>query len=139
MSRYRISLPSSSEACGRLRSYVRHIGRKEGFSDQFSCRIELAVHEAFINAASHGNRGMKELPVSISFSSGLSSQGAFLDVEIIDSGNGFNLPDTAESAEVDNLTCFSGRGVHIIRNFAESVRQESDSGEHRLALRFIPY
>jgi serine/threonine-protein kinase RsbW len=83
--------------------------------DRFS--IQLAVHEALINAIVHGNRGDHEKNVHVAAQ--ISPE--HFRVEITDQGPGFDpqsLPDPTDCAHID---CPNGRGVLLMRAFMSRV------------------
>jgi anti-sigma regulatory factor (Ser/Thr protein kinase) len=111
----------------------------EGYSERFACHLELTLHEAFINAVIHGNCENAALPVSILFRSGHSSEGPFLQVEVRDSGEGFRMDEIVDPTSRERVRALSGRGVHIIRHFAEMLHLDSGSDGSVLTLRYIPH
>jgi serine/threonine-protein kinase RsbW len=118
-------IPNDTAVGGRLLDDVLqqlemlHWGRREIFG------VHLAVHEALINAISHGNalNGGKH----VKFSCRISPEK--IHVEITDEGPGFDpdsLPDPTTPAHLD---CPGGRGVLLMRTFMSHV-EFRNNGNH---------
>ena len=138
MGHYHIILSSSYEECSRLRSLVLTMSHQEGYSEGFTGRLQLALHEAFVNAVKHGNKLDTALPVRIVLTSTFSEAGRVLDVEVNDSGNGFSLDEPEDPTTGKGVARLTGRGVYIIKSIADRVLQESAPCGSRLTMRFIP-
>jgi anti-sigma regulatory factor (Ser/Thr protein kinase) len=136
---YRLSLPSSIDHCGLLRNCVRAFGISEGFGAEFLSVLELCIHEAFVNAAMHGNGGDTALPVCVTMRTMPESGLAPLQVEVADCGPGFELASKGVADAADCESGLSGRGVAIILHYAESARLEPLSGGSVLRLTYIPF
>ncbi len=139
MSLHRISLPSSIDQCGLLRNCVRAFGTSEGFGGEFLSVLELCIHEAFVNAALHGNGGDATLPVCVTMRTMPGIGIAPLLVEVADCGPGFGLASRRVADVADCKSGLSGRGVAIILHYAESARLEPLSGGSVLRLTYIPF
>jgi serine/threonine-protein kinase RsbW len=96
-----------------------HWGHREIFG------VHLAVHEALVNAISHGNASDQQK--HIRFSCRISPEK--IHVEITDEGPGFDpdhLPDPTSPAR---LACPGGRGVLLMRSFMSHV-EFRNNGNH---------
>lgn len=140
MSYYWLSLPSMLEEIPRLRHCIGAFARIEGYSDAFIPELELAVHEAFVNAVRHGNHENVELPVTMTFEAGEFLGEKFLEVRISDCGGGFE-PVRAMTAICSGRTAKAsgGRGLFLASQLAESFRIENAMGGCVVVLRYIPY
>ena len=79
--------------------------------------IELAVHEAVINAITHGNKSSNEKPVDVRF---VTEQAAWT-VFVRDRGEGFDPSELPDPTSSDNLLNPSGRGIFYMRTFMDEV------------------
>ena len=139
MNLYRIAFCSSLSHCGDLRACIRTIGRMEGYSEHFLSQLELSVHEAFVNAARHGNEENPDLFVSIIFRCGETCSGRTLQVQVADCGKGFDLTALDNSFDEESETALGGRGVRFIRHYTERIDIETTSEGSVLTLHYIPF
>jgi serine/threonine-protein kinase RsbW len=79
--------------------------------------IQLAVHEALINAIVHGNRGNREKNVHVTAQ--ISSKK--FRVEITDQGPGFDPQKLPDPTDCEHIECPGGRGVLLMRAFMSRV------------------
>jgi PAS domain S-box-containing protein len=87
-------------------------------------RLHTVLEEALYNAWHHGNRedGTKEIIVRRRY-------GNDACLEIIDQGDGFALDQIGDPTAHENRTKPSGRGLFLIRRFADEARW-SEGGRH---------
>ncbi|NTV01269.1 MAG: ATP-binding protein [Chlorobiaceae bacterium] len=137
MSVHRLAFGSDIVHCGALRRCVQAFGSIEGHAGDFIRMLELAVHEAFVNAVIHANGSDPALPVSILLRDGSGDGGRFLEVEVADCGSGFALDGCLDFSEAGDARKLSGRGLPLIARGVESVRVERRSGGSVLILRYI--
>ncbi|NTU69082.1 MAG: ATP-binding protein [Chlorobiaceae bacterium] len=138
MSIHRLAFGSDIAHCGTLRRCVQAFGTTEGYPVGFIPVLELAVHEAFVNAVRHANGSDPALPVSILLFDGRDAGGRFLQVEVTDCGSGFDLDGCMDFCEPGDARKFSGRGLPLISRCTECVRLERRNGGSVLILRYIP-
>lgn len=79
--------------------------------------ILIATTEAVINAIQHGNKGDPNKRVFLN----ISSQKNKINVEVADEGEGFNPLIIQDPRTPENITKEHGRGIFIIRSFADAV------------------
>ncbi|MGW6729180.1 ATP-binding protein [Nocardia sp. NPDC055029] len=94
--------------------------------------IELAVHEAVVNAIEHGGAGIPDATVGIT----LDIEDDELLIEISDQGPGFD-PDTVPDPRLpDSVLRASGRGVLLMRAVVDSLEAaHGPNGRFTLTLR----
>jgi serine/threonine-protein kinase RsbW len=112
-----LSIDSNLEFVDLVSSVTKDITAKMGFDEDDASWIELAVHEAVINAIMHGNKSSPDKQVDLRF---VTESGA-LTVFVRDHGAGFDpstLPDPTAS---DNLLNPTGRGIFYMRTFMDEV------------------
>lgn len=113
-----LTLLSDLESLNQVESIIGQLQTQIGFSDDIAGNVMMALHEAVTNAIIHGNKldptKLVELDVLV-------ENGQFL-ITVSDQGPGFDpdsLPDPLDEA---NLLKSGGRGVFLIRQFADEVR-----------------
>jgi serine/threonine-protein kinase RsbW len=112
-----LSINSSLEFVDLVASETKSVTAKMGFDEDDASWIELAVHEAVINAITHGNKNADDKQVDVRF---VTEQDTLI-VYVRDYGEGFDpstLPDPTNS---DNLLNPSGRGIFYMRTFMDEV------------------
>ncbi|HSQ19388.1 MAG TPA: ATP-binding protein [Blastocatellia bacterium] len=112
-----LSIDSKIEFVDLVASVTKSVTTKIGFDEDAASWIELAVHEAVINAIMHGNKGIADKQVDVRFVTEVDA----LTVYIRDYGDGFDpalLPDPTNS---DNLLNPTGRGIFYMRTFMDEV------------------
>lgn len=113
-----LSINSKLEFVDLVASVTKSVTAKMGFSEDDASWIELAVHEAVINAIMHGNRSVADKQVDVRFV----TEDEALTVYVRDHGAGFDpahLPDPTDS---DHLLNPSGRGIFYMRTFMDEVQ-----------------
>lgn len=133
----RLAFGSSIDHCGVLRRCVHAFGESEGYDADFIPVLELAVHEAFVNAVTHANGSDPELPVTVLLQAGRNDGASYLQVEVNDCGRGFPVDRLADFRRAENTRNVSGRGLALISRRTESVRVEPRNGGSVLILRYI--
>lgn len=112
-----VSIDSKLELVDLVGAVTKEITAKIGFDEDDASWIELAVHEAVINAVTHGNKQQPDKRVEVKFV--VEQEG--LTVFVRDYGDGFDpstLPDPTAS---DNLLNPTGRGIFYMRTFMDEV------------------
>lgn len=132
-----VILKSRVAGYGLLRRSMMAFGEAQGYSSGFLGTLELTLKEAFVNAVMHGNRDSGELPVIVLFRP--ASAGKSLEVTVRDCGAGFRPDDIPDPTSPHLLLKTSGRGVYIIRRYAEIVNVQTDSSGFSLTLRYTPF
>lgn len=131
-----VVLKSQDAEYEALRQEIADICHVSGFGEDFRVVLELTVKEAFVNAIVHGNRRQAVLPVVVTFV--VEDASGSLLVSLRDCGNGFKPEDLPDPTETDFLQRTSGRGVHIIRRYAEIIEARRDADGFTLTLRCFP-
>ena len=126
--------PSDISDLSRQRTeIIHHINsalKRQGLPP-FSARLGMVLEEAIYNAWKHGNRESPEACITVRH-----SVGNDLSVEIIDEGPGFDANQIPDPTAPENRTKPSGRGLFIIRRFADEA--EWIEGGRHLRLHFAP-
>ena len=112
-----LSIPSKLESVETVSSEVKEATAKIGFNEDDANWIELAVHEAIINAIAHGNKHSENKNVDVKFI----TEDDSLTVIIRDRGEGFDPSQLPDPTDIDNLLKPSGRGIFYMRTFMDEV------------------
>jgi CheY-like chemotaxis protein/serine phosphatase RsbU (regulator of sigma subunit)/anti-sigma regulatory factor (Ser/Thr protein kinase) len=100
--------------------------RREGYSSM-QPRIRAVLEEAMLNAWIHGNREDPDKNITVRW-----RWGNDLHLEVIDEGDGFDCGSVPDPTSGENVTRTSGRGIFIMRYFADAVTWEGN-GRHVVA------
>ncbi len=87
-------------------------------SEQDLFQVRLCIQEALVNAVKHGNKLNSELKVQLD----IEISDEFLEINIIDEGQGFNDQELEDPTEEKNLNKLSGRGVFLIKRKMDKVK-----------------
>jgi serine/threonine-protein kinase RsbW len=112
-----LSIDSKLEFVDMVGAVTRDITSKIGFGEDDASWIELAVHEAVINAIAHGNKHSAEKKVDVRFE----VEEDALTVFIRDYGEGFDPSKLPDPTDESNLLNPSGRGIFYMRTFMDEV------------------
>jgi len=119
-----LSLPSKPEYVSVARLTASFMASKIGFDIEAIEDIKLAVGEACNNAVMHS--GTNET-YQLSFRENMNSdQKSVIEIEILDTGNGFNLSNYEEPSLSDPKE--NGLGLFIIKALMDYVNVESIEG-----------
>jgi serine/threonine-protein kinase RsbW len=110
-------LKSSLDSLADLEQFVDNITEKAGLDEDTASRFQLVMSESCTNAIMHGNKMDESKKVFIKT---LISDNKIV-VTIEDQGDGFNPDSVPDPLATDNLLKTSGRGVYLIRQYADNV------------------
>ena len=94
--------------------------RHAGLDDEGVERLGLAIREAVANGVQHGNKGLPEKRVAVSFVFNSEE----LSIRIQDQGDGFDLGGLPDPLAPENLFKPRGRGILLMRSFMDEVEFE---------------
>ena len=116
-----LSIESKIEFVDMVSSVVKSVSTKMGFEEDDTNWIELAIHEAVINAITHGNKHAEDKQVDVKFV----LEPEALTVYVRDRGEGFDPAQLPDPTDADNLLKPSGRGIFYMRTFMDEVEHSS--------------
>ena len=116
-----LSIESKIEFVDMVSSVVKSVSTKMGFEEDDTNWIELAIHEAVINAITHGNKHAEDKQVDVKFV----LEPEALTVYVRDRGEGFDPDQLPDPTDADNLLKPSGRGIFYMRTFMDEVEHSS--------------
>jgi len=103
---------------------ARSVSAKAGFGEEAGFQIEMAVHEAVINAIFHGNKEDPRKKVHLKFLTLADG----LEIHVRDEGKGFDPNTLPDPLAKENLLNDSGRGIFLVRKFMDEFRVENFPG-----------
>ena len=109
----------------RVDEAVRAHAEEMGFDEAVRGEIELAIHEAVVNAVVHGNRGRRELPVEVTLGSDDHGDGIALVATVRDRGDGFDLASLPDPLDARRRLASSGRGILLMRALMDTVEHST--------------
>jgi serine/threonine-protein kinase RsbW len=112
-----LSIESKLEFVDMVSSVVKSVTAKSGFDEDNASWIELSVHEAVINAITHGNKNADDKQVDVKFV----FEHQALTVYVRDRGEGFDPNSLPDPLDPDNLLNPTGRGIFYMRTFMDEV------------------
>lgn len=136
--RYELILESDLNEVRRVEDFVKTMCQDHHFDKGFVHDVMLLITEATNNAIMHGNKFDKTKRATLL----CTIEDGYLTIQVTDEGAGFNPNSLPNPLAPENLIKPSGRGVFLIKNFAESVEYDfSPRGttlKIRLAIRHSP-
>lgn len=112
-----LSIDSKIEFLDMVGSVTKSVLAKMGFDEEGAGWIELAVHEAVINAIKHGNKQAPDKQVDVKFE----IEQEKLAISVRDHGEGFDPSQLPDPLDPNNLLNPSGRGIFYMRTFMDDV------------------
>ncbi len=118
----KLILTSSYEELERVEDLLNELQQALGFNDDFYARLMLTVSEAATNAVVHGN----DLDASKKATILAEASDSTLIISTTDEGNGFDNKDIPNPLDEENLLNTSGRGIFLMREYADEVEYKDD-------------
>jgi serine/threonine-protein kinase RsbW len=112
-----LSINSKLEFVDLVASVTKNVTAKMGFTEDDASWIELAVHEAVINAIMHGNKNIADKQVDVRFV----TEEEALTIYVRDHGKGFDPTQLPDPTDADHLLNPTGRGIFYMRTFMDEV------------------
>lgn len=106
----------------RIAEPVEALARRLGLARRTTCQFQLVLEELFTNIVSHGFPDGAEHVIDIT----VTGDERAITLRIEDDGIAFNparMPAPATDAAPE-ARCVGGLGIHMIRNFADSLHYE---------------
>jgi len=94
---------------------------ENGLKGDWIENLIIASSEIISNAMTHGNKGIKEIPVDIF----INIQPSLITMKIKDYGKGFNKDKIDDPLEEENLFKTRGRGILITESLIDSLEFEN--------------
>jgi serine/threonine-protein kinase RsbW len=112
--------PSTHEAVEALTDRVCEALSQLPMQERKRFELKFVVHEALTNAAEHGNKGNPTKQVTIT----CRHQPHQVTLIVDDEGEGFDAADVPNPTAQENLLRETGRGVFLMRHYADECRFE---------------
>jgi serine/threonine-protein kinase RsbW len=129
-----LTLASDLDELGKMDAFVNSIRDAVSCDADTGHHIMLVLTEAVTNAILHGNRQQPDKTVDIRAE--LAPERVVISV--LDQGDGFDPDSIPNPLEEQNLLKSSGRGVWLMREFADAVRFRDDGRHVELEFKLKP-
>ena len=130
----RLRACSSHEAVEAMTDRICQALAECPLSDKDRFHLKLVVHEALTNAAEHGNHSDPTKHVTVACRCGPDQVTLVVD----DEGEGFDPSTLPDPTAGENLLKESGRGVFLIRAYADECRFENGGRRTVIVKRLHP-
>lgn len=114
---FSLPLLSTFSESEKIPDFVDHIRDECNLDEEKAETFKLVLSEAVTNAIVHGNKQDESKSVDVSVTVANES----ISADVIDEGEGFDHDQETNPLEEENLLETSGRGVFLIREFADYV------------------
>ncbi len=113
-------LKSEYEEVEKVEHLLNELQEEIGFDDEFYAKLMLTVSEAATNGIVHGNQldASKKVVLTAEY------DGKKLTFTSKDEGPGFDPNDVADPLAEENLLKPSGRGVFLMKEYADEVEYQ---------------
>lgn len=118
----KLILKSDYEEVEKVELLLNELQEELGFNDEFYAKLMLTVSEAATNGIVHGNQLDPSKKVVLT----AKSDGNMLTFTSIDEGEGFEPDDVPNPLAEENLLKASGRGVFLMKEYAEVVEYQNN-------------
>jgi serine/threonine-protein kinase RsbW len=129
--RYELILESDLNEIRRVEGFVKTMCQEHRFDKNFVHDVMLLITEATNNAIMHGNKFDKTKHARLL----CTIEDGYLTIAVSDEGKGFNPNELPNPLDPENLLKPSGRGVFLIKNFADTVEYDFSSEGTTLKMR----
>ncbi len=119
-----LEFPSCARLINPVDVFVGEVAKAAGFDADAAQDVQVAVHEAVINAIVHGNGEESWRRVRLE----VATRPEGLEARIEDQGPGFDLEAVPDPLDTDNLRKPCGRGIFFMRLLMDEVRFRHDAG-----------
>jgi serine/threonine-protein kinase RsbW len=118
----RMEFPSLPEMVDVVAAVSTQVGRHLGLDEDSVHWINLALHEAVVNAIEHGNGADASKSVTVEFVIVPAESPSQLVLKVRDCGEGFDPHDVPDPLARENLPKGSGRGLWFMRRLMDDVQ-----------------
>ena len=123
---------STLEELNRLPYILDQISKTFGLNSETEAKLMLTVSEAVTNAIRHGN---KENPAKKATMIVTGTNHNELEITVSDEGDGFKPQEVPDPLADENLLKTSGRGVYLMKEYADKVSYNEKGNELTLTFK----
>ena len=128
----KLVLSSSFDQMKRVQPFVKELTEWADLGDEDSNRIMLTLSEAVNNAIMHGNN---EDPEKKAYIHVTLSDDRTMSINVRDEGEGFDPEDVPNPLKEENLLNEGGRGIYLMKQYADEVQFEDEGREIKMVFR----
>lgn len=125
---YEMILQSTLNEVRRVEDMIKKIAEEHSFSETFLYDLMLVITEATNNAVIHGNKLDMSKTAYLKCQVSKQDDRDVIFVEVHDQGEGFNPEELPDPLAAENLLKPSGRGVFLMKQFADVQYHFSQKG-----------
>jgi serine/threonine-protein kinase RsbW len=114
----KFTIDSDYNACGNVHQEILDEVTRQGYDTESIYGIRLALMEALVNAAKHGNR--LDTGKRIEVEAKITPKRIVVTIE--DEGTGFDRKKVPDPTLAENLIKSHGRGILLIESYMDKVR-----------------
>ncbi len=133
MKEFTYEISSELSQLPAVESFIQNAAIDCGVDDDTTYGITLTVYEATTNAIVHANR--KDPAKKVRFI--VEYTGRFFTVRIFDQGSGFDPARIPDPTAPENLMKDSGRGLYLMKIYADEVQFHTTDAGTEIVLRFM--
>ncbi|MBN1216118.1 MAG: ATP-binding protein [Candidatus Lokiarchaeota archaeon] len=133
--RYKKEVKSDPDVLVEVEKFMLKIAKDVNMDSEKHNNFILAISEALANSIIHGNKCDSTKKVFIE----VIADNEKVIVKIKDQGDGFNVDYIPDPTEPENILKDTGRGIHIMRAFADYLEylNTEDGTETKLVFKLI--
>lgn len=117
---------SSLDELDRLPDILDQITEAFSLDNETAAKLMLTVSEAVTNGIKHGNELTPEKEVYLNV---MLLNSKHLQIKVKDQGDGFNPEEVPDPLAEENLLKPSGRGVYLMKEYADQVSYNAKGNE----------
>ena len=111
-------IPSDPDLLPELEEFIIKVAEESNLDKEKFNSLALSFSEAASNSLLHGNKMDKSKKVRIT----VKVNEIKMTIIIKDEGQGFDIKSVPDPTKPENILKDSGRGIHIMRSFLDSLR-----------------
>lgn len=127
----KLKLKSDLQELNKLEDFVKDVEAVAELSEEVGGNIMLLLSEAVTNGIIHGNKQHPDKEVTVE----AVIKEHVVEVTVTDQGDGFNPQDIPNPLAEENLLKTGGRGVYLMKEYADEVWYNEKGNEIKLTFK----
>ena len=124
----RLVIPSDLQAARAVEEEILVKALAQGYSEECTFALRLALEEAIVNAHKHGNRCDARKHITVSYQVGPER----LVIRIRDDGPGFDPQAIPDPTAPERISLPNGRGIMLMKAYLDDVQYNREGNEVQL-------
>ncbi len=126
--KYTLTISASFDELENIQDLTEKIIKEHNIGEDLGNGFSLVLSEACSNAIKHGSNFDESMSVHIA----VEITAELLKISVRDEGPGFNPADVPDPLAPENLLKPSGRGVYLMKEYADNVSYNEQGNEIRI-------